>query len=48
MIKINKKDLCIRLELDKDKRTIKIIDTGIGMNKDELENNISEYGITKK
>ena len=39
-IKINKKDLCIRLELDKDKRTIKIIDTGIGMNKDELENNL--------
>jgi len=39
-LKVNKDDLKIRIELDKDKRTIKIIDNGIGMDKDELENNL--------
>ena len=39
-IKVNKDELEIRIELDKDNRTIKIIDNGIGMNKDELENNL--------
>ena len=39
-IKVNKKDLCIKIEIDKEKRLLKIIDTGIGMNKEELENNL--------
>ena len=39
-IKINKKDLCIKIEIDKENRLLKIIDTGIGMNKEELENNL--------
>lgn len=34
---INRDDLNIRIELDKDARTITIRDHGIGMNKDELE-----------
>ena len=36
----NKDDYYIRIEANKDERTLKIIDTGIGMTKDELENNI--------
>ena len=39
-IKIEKKDLKIRIETDKENRTLKIIDNGIGMNKEELENNL--------
>lgn len=39
-IKLNKKDLCIKIEIDKENRLLKIIDTGIGMNKEELENNL--------
>ena len=39
-IKVNKEDLEIKLELDKENRTIKIIDNGIGMTKEELENNL--------
>jgi len=39
-IKINKKDLKIRIEVDKENRTLKIIDNGCGMNKEELENNL--------
>ena len=39
-LKVNKEDLKIRIELDKDNRTIKIIDNGIGMTKEELENNL--------
>ena len=39
-IKVNKKDLCIKIEIDKKNRLLKIIDTGIGMNKEELENNL--------
>ena len=39
-IKVNKKDLCIKLELDKENRLLTISDTGIGMNKEELENNL--------
>lgn len=39
-IKINKKDLCIKIEIDKPNRLLKISDTGIGMNKDDLENNL--------
>jgi len=39
-LKVNKDSLEIRLELDKDNRTIKIIDNGIGMTKEELENNL--------
>ena len=33
-------DLQIRLELDKEARTLKVIDNGIGMTKEELENNL--------
>lgn len=39
-IKIDKKELKIRIERDKDNRTIKIIDNGCGMSKEELENNL--------
>ena len=39
-LKVDKDSLEIRIELDKEKRTIKIIDNGIGMTKEELENNL--------
>lgn len=39
-IKINKKDLEIRIDVDKDKRTLTIIDNGLGMNEEELEDNL--------
>ena len=38
--KVAKKDLEIRIITDKDNRTLTIIDTGIGMNKEELETNL--------
>ena len=37
---MNKDDVCIKLELDKENRTIKIIDNGIGMTEEELDNNL--------
>lgn len=39
-IKLNKDDLEIRIELDKDNRKIRIIDNGIGMTEEELDNNL--------
>ena len=39
-LKIKKEDLKIKVSFDKDKRTITISDNGIGMTKDELENNL--------
>ncbi|WFA08340.1 molecular chaperone HtpG [Tissierella sp. Yu-01] len=36
----NKNDYFIKITADKDARTLKISDTGIGMTKDELENNL--------
>lgn len=39
-IKINKKDFVINISIDKDKRTLTISDNGIGMTKEELENNL--------
>lgn len=39
-VKINKNDLKIRIEKDKENRTLKIIDNGCGMTKEELENNL--------
>lgn len=39
-VKINKKDLCIKLDIDKDNRLLTISDNGIGMTKEELENNL--------
>ena len=39
-IKIKKDDLKIKVSFDKEKRTITIYDNGIGMTKDELENNL--------
>ena len=39
-LKIKKEDLKIKVSFDKDKRTITIKDNGIGMTKDELENNL--------
>ena len=39
-IKVKKKDLEIRLIPDKDNRTLTIIDNGIGMTEEELENNL--------
>ena len=39
-LKVKKEDLKIKVSFDKDKRTITISDNGIGMTKDELENNL--------
>ena len=39
-LKVKKDDLKIKVSFDKDKRTITIKDNGIGMTKDELENNL--------
>ncbi len=39
-IKVNKKDLCIKLDTDKDRNLLIISDNGIGMDKEELENNL--------
>ncbi len=39
-IKINKDDLCIRIDIDKDDKKLIISDTGIGMSKEELEENL--------
>ena len=49
-IKVKKDDLKIRIDLDKDKRTITITDNGLGMTKEELEHNlgtIAESGSLK-
>ena len=37
---LNKEDFCIRLELDKDDRIITLSDNGIGMTREELEENL--------
>ncbi|MBR2912309.1 MAG: molecular chaperone HtpG, partial [Oscillospiraceae bacterium] len=37
---LNKDDFCIRIDVDKDARTITITDNGIGMTAEELENNL--------
>lgn len=39
-IKVKKNDLKIKLSVDKDKRLLTISDNGIGMNKEELEDNL--------
>ena len=39
-LKVNKDSLEIKIEIDKEKRTIKIIDNGVGMTHDELETNL--------
>ena len=39
-IKLKKNDLKIAISIDKDKRLLTITDNGIGMNKDELEDNL--------
>ena len=39
-IKVNKDDLFIRVDYNKDKRTITITDNGCGMSKEELEDNL--------
>ena len=39
-LKIKKNDLKIKVSFDKEKQTITICDNGIGMTKDELENNL--------
>lgn len=39
-IKLNRNDFQINLSIDKDKRTLTVEDNGIGMTKDELENNL--------
>jgi len=36
----NKDDYFIKIDADKDNRVLRVIDTGIGMTKDELENNL--------
>ena len=37
---LNRGDFCIRLDVDKDARTLTVSDNGIGMSRDELENNL--------
>lgn len=39
-INFNKENFFIKVSIDKENRTIKIFDTGIGMNKEELDNNL--------
>ena len=39
-IKLKREDLKIKVSFDKDKRTITVSDNGIGMTKEELENNL--------
>ena len=39
-IKIDKEELCIKIDIDKDKRELIITDNGCGMTKEELENNL--------
>ncbi len=39
-ITFNKEDYYIKIETDEDNRILKVIDTGIGMSKDELEKNL--------
>ncbi len=39
-IKVNKEQFKIEIEIDKEERTLKIIDNGIGMNKEQLEDNL--------
>lgn len=39
-IKVNKADLMIRIDADKEKRTITITDNGSGMTEEEIENNL--------
>ena len=39
-IKLDKKNLAIKISIDKDNRTLTISDNGIGMNKEELEENL--------
>ena len=39
-ININRDDFCIKIDIDKDDRKIVITDNGIGMTKEELENNL--------
>ena len=39
-VTVNRDDLCIRLTVDKEARTLIVADNGIGMNAEELENNL--------
>ena len=39
-IVFNREDFYIRIETDKEKRTLTVTDTGIGMNEDDLESNL--------
>ena len=39
-VKLNKDEFKIRIEVDKDTRTIKVIDNGIGMTEEELDDNL--------
>lgn len=39
-INFNQDDFYIKIEADKDNRTLKVMDTGIGMTKEELESNL--------
>ena len=39
-VKVKKSEFCITLAVDKDNRTLTVTDNGIGMTKEELENNL--------
>ena len=41
---LNRDDFSITIEADKDKRTLTITDNGVGMTKDELDNNLGVIG----
>ncbi|NLW45119.1 MAG: molecular chaperone HtpG [Syntrophomonadaceae bacterium] len=39
-VKLNREDFFIKIEIDKEKRTLTVIDNGIGMTREELEDNL--------
>lgn len=39
-VKVNREDLSIKIDIDKENRTLSISDNGCGMTRDELENNL--------
>lgn len=44
--KVNEEELRIEIEIDKKKRTIKVIDYGIGMNQEEIEKYINQIAFS--
>ena len=47
-LKINKEDLKIKIDIDKEKRTLTITDNGCGMTEDELDKNLGTIAKSEK